>query len=117
MATIFLLPLFALCAAVGTGIRAIASTHDSARRRRIGTFAVNVLGAFALGVISGMEEDGLILLGIALLGSLTTFSSFIGQVVEAWDAGERQTAIGYLTLSIMGGLLAAWTGIELSSAI
>jgi fluoride exporter len=67
--------------------------------RAWGTFAVNVSGAFALGVLTGLEVtgDALLMLGTGLLGAYTTFST--------WIVEDR-----HLALSMLAGLAAAGLG-------
>ena len=67
-----------------------------------GTLAVNVLGAFALGVLhgAGVTGDALLLTGTALLGSFTTFSSWM---LESERLSEHDMR-GFAVANALGGL-------------
>jgi CrcB protein len=71
-----------------------------------GTLAVNASGAFALGVLAGAGAAGwtLRLAGAALLGSYTTFSTWLfesGALVEEGYAGRAvQNIIGSALLGL-----------------
>jgi CrcB protein len=73
-----------------------------------GTFVVNVTGAFALGLLTGLSVtgDALLVLGAGLLGSYTTFSTWM---VEARALGGRRMAV-YVAGSMAAGLVAAGAG-------
>jgi CrcB protein len=77
-----------------------------------GTFVVNVLGAFALGalVTSAPGTDGLAFLGVGVLGSYTTWSTFSVEVVRLGQQGERRNAITYLMATVVLGVAAAYGG-------
>ncbi len=63
-----------------------------------GTFTVNVLGSFFLGLatFSGVGGQTGLLVGTGLLGAFTTFSSFSFETVRLWERGERREAIANL---------------------
>jgi fluoride exporter len=67
-----------------------------------GTFAVNITGAFLLGLLVGfaLKGDALRLAGGALLGSYTTFSTWL---LETHRLGE-QGRLRLLALNIAGSL-------------
>ena len=116
MTGLLLFATVGLFAAVGTGLRVLASTHETDNRQRLGTLAVNVAGALLLGFVTARFGDmTLAVVGAGLLGSFTTFSSMIGQTVQAWDNGARGNAVGYLIASVAGGLFAAWCGLQLGN--
>jgi fluoride exporter len=58
----------------------------------VATFGVNIIGSFLLGLTFNMSEEWQILLGIALIGAFTTFSTFVHDVVRL----AREGAAGYL---------------------
>jgi CrcB protein len=82
-----------LGAALGATTRYVVG-HLLDRRVPWGTVLVNVLGSFALGVLSGLAVSGapMALLGVGFCGALTTYSAFAVQTV---DRGPR---IGLLTV-------------------
>ncbi len=90
-------------------------------KRHWGTFGVNVIACFSLGLIVGVQQgcDAAtgrlpLLLVTGFLGSFSTFSTFIG---ELWNAlAQRQLGEALLlgVGSILGGLLALRLGLLLS---
>ena len=108
---------------VGTLIRFSVGYWVSAHWPRhfyLATLAVNLLGCLVIGYlyaaflvrpdISPELRGGLI---IGLLGGLTTFSSFSLDGLRLLESGQLTTAFGYIGISVLGGLLAAWTGLTL----
>lgn len=108
---------------VGTMIRFGVAFWVSAHWPRhfyLGTLAVNLIGCLAIGYlyaaflmrpdISPELRSGLI---IGLLGALTTFSSFSLDGLRLLESGQFATAFGYIGISVLGGLLAAWAGLAL----
>jgi CrcB protein len=77
-----------------------------------GTLAVNLIGAFALGLLAGADVTGdtLLVLGTGLLGAFTTFSTWVHEVVGLWQAGRRRPAALLLGGALLGGLAAAALG-------
>ena len=61
-----------------------AVTRRTASPVPLGTLAVNLSGALLLGVLAGttLDHDAELLLGAALLGSYTTFSTWMLETVE-----------------------------------
>jgi fluoride exporter len=78
----------------------------------VGTLAVNVSGAFLLGVLAGaaIEGDARLLLGAGLLGSYTTFSTWMVETQRIEEAGRRRIAVTNIALSLFLGLAAAALG-------
>jgi fluoride exporter len=87
-------------------------------RKHWGTFGVNVVAAFALGLVVGLERSCggaaqrlLLLIGTGFFGSFSTFSSFIGEVHAELGQGHWGEA-ALLTLgSVLAGLLALKLGL------
>ena len=79
-----------------------------------GILAVNVSGAFALGVLAGaaLDEDTLRLAGAGLLGAYTTFSTWM---LQSHSLGPRLGALN-IAVSLVLGLVAVWLGRELGMA-
>ena len=78
---------------------------------------VNVLGSLVLGFLAGpipMRTGLLLLLGIGFCGSLTTFSSWILDVVKLLEGGQPLAATLLVLLSLVMGLAAAGVGLGLS---
>ena len=83
------------------------------------TLAINVVGAFALGVLPAIAALGRshrwsLLLGPCLLGGFTTVSAWAGQVRELAAAGQAPLAGLHLAATLGAGLLAAALGQRLA---
>jgi CrcB protein len=57
-----------------------------------GTFAVNITGSLVLGALAGatLSRDALLLAGVALIGSYTTFSTWMLESHRLAEQGRRQ---------------------------
>jgi CrcB protein len=89
-------------------------------RRHWGTFSVNVIACFALGLVVGLEQSCgeaarrlLLLLATGFLGSFSTFSTFVGELNAELTARRWDQAALLLAGSLLGGLLALRTGLLL----
>lgn len=88
-----------------------------------GTFAVNVVGGFLIGIFFGLasrgnswfETTGLLLLGTGFCGGFTTFSTFALENVSLLQKGEFTTITAYGLLSIVAGLALCRLGIWLTA--
>lgn len=78
----------------------------------LGTLAVNVSGAFLLGLLAGtaLDGDARLALGAGLLGSYTTFSTWMLETQRVGEAGKRRLAVANVVLSIVLGLAAVYLG-------
>lgn len=82
-----------------------------------GTLTVNLVGGFAMGMLTGLlarvggNEPWRLLLGVGVLGGYTTFSSFSLDVVTLAERGQMLTALGYVLLSVIGAILALFAGL------
>lgn len=76
--------------------------------------AINIAGCFLLGLLvtagGGLSPEVRNALGIGFLGGFTTFSTFGVQAVAEADGGRGATALFYVLVSVVGGLLAARAG-------
>lgn len=77
------------------------------------TFAVNLLGAFALGWFTTRLQEGLPLssyrrpfLGTGFCGALTTFSTMQVDLLDMVDAGAVGLALAYAVVSVVAGFAA-----------
>lgn len=111
--------------AVGTGLRAAVTgvVPTGAAAFPWAVLAVNLSGSLLLGYLAtrflAAEARSTLtmpLLGIGLLGSYTTFSTFAVDVVQLAEAGQPSLAAGYGAISLIAGLAAAWLGIRLARA-
>jgi len=79
----------------------------------------NLLGSFLLGVLAGpipWRAPLLLLGGIGFCGSLTTFSSWMLDLVRLRQQDQIQGALALLVASLVLGLAAAAAGLALSRA-
>jgi len=78
----------------------------------VGTLTVNVSGAFLLGLLAGVtvEGDTRLILGAGLLGSYTTFSTWMVETQRIEEAGRRRIAVTNIVFSVILGLAAAALG-------
>lgn len=77
-----------------------------------GTLTINSTGALLLGLLMGLAltGDALVLAGTALLGSYTTFSTWMLETHRLAEDGEMPLAIGNALLNITIGIGAAALG-------
>lgn len=85
----------------------------------LGTLAVNVSGAFLLGLLAGASigGDGRLLLGAGALGSYTTFSTWMLETQRLGELGKWRMAVTNLMLGIALGLAAAALGRQLGTLL
>jgi CrcB protein len=93
-------------------------------RRRVGRFplgilTVNGLGCLLLGLLhgAGVGGDDLLLSGTALLGSFTTFSTWMVQSERLAGEGETGLALVNVAGSLAVGLAAVVVGWALGTAL
>ncbi|RAH06055.1 MAG: fluoride efflux transporter CrcB [Methanobacteriota archaeon] len=81
------------------------------------TIAVNLLGAFLMGVVlaSAMQTETLLFIGTGLLGGFTTMSTFGVETVRLIQAQSTSAAVVYVLLNLLAPV-AAWAGWRLSEA-
>lgn len=84
----------------------------------LGTLAVNISGAFVLGLLVGvsLEGDRYLLAGTAVLGSYTTFSTWMLETQRLGEDGEAGGLFLNLVLSAAVGLGAAALGRAIGGA-
>lgn len=88
----------------------------------LATLLVNVSGSLLLGVVVGLADlgsaggpGGLALIGIGFCGAFTTFSSFALDLVSLVEARAWVVLGQYVGASVVGGVGAAWFGLQLVS--
>jgi CrcB protein len=82
-----------------------------------GTFTVNIVGSFVIGLVYGLSERSSILsqewrlfLAVGLCGGFTTFSSLSNDAFILLQGREFLSASLYITLSFFLGLVAVFVG-------
>ncbi|GDX44665.1 putative fluoride ion transporter CrcB [Bacteroidota bacterium] len=86
----------------------------------IGTFTVNMLGCFAIGLIVGMAEKSsmnqtnlTLLLASGFCGGFTTFSAFALENIQLLKNGLNVQSATYIIVSVAVGVALVKTGMTL----
>ena len=81
------------------------------------TFAIDLVGAFVLGMVSeyavlhpAVPRQIILLLQVGLCGGFTTFSTFSSEALKLLSSGRAGTALFYMVASMTLGLLAVYGG-------
>ncbi|MEM7094970.1 MAG: CrcB family protein [Actinomycetota bacterium] len=107
---------FVMLALVGTVVRAVVTANPPPGSIPWRTLALNCAGAFVLGWLLGSPlRHPSTAMTVALLGSLTTFSTVAGETSALLDDGHKRTAIAYVGLTLVVGITAARLGLELGA--
>lgn len=88
------------------------------------TFAINILGAFLLGMLMAaalkrgdIATPLVLLLGAGFLGGFTTFSTLAYESIVLLERGATGEALANVFGSGAAGLVAAWVGITLGRTL
>ncbi len=113
--------LIAIAGAIGTALRhavGLACVHWFGTAFPFGTLAVNVIGSFALGMVTGafsgaswFGSDLRLVLGVGLLGGFTTYSAFNLELLRMLEQGTSGKAAIYLLGTWIGALGAGAIGL------
>jgi CrcB protein len=85
-----------------------------------GTFAVNVIGSFVMGLAAGWfafktgtggPQHMRVLVTTGFLGGFTTFSAFSLDAVSLWERGEFGLAAAYVAGSVVISIAALFAGL------
>jgi fluoride exporter len=116
----------AIGGAIGSALRWWLATDLTTRAGivGIGTFAVNLAGAFALGLLVGLIEVrwsdmprwAAAGLGVGILGGFTTFSAFALDFIRHVEDGRWLLGLTYVTGTVVIGLAVAVAGLMLGRA-
>jgi CrcB protein len=84
-----------------------------------GTLAVNISGAFVLGLVVGLplRGDALLIAGAGALGSYTTFSTWMLESHRLGEEGELPLGIINVAASLIAGVGAAAIGRAIGGAL
>ena len=113
--------LVGLGAIPGAWLRLKAVNHfePMVPKKHWGTFLVNVIASFALGLVLALQESCTASRGVALLvgvgffGSLSTFSTFVVELLNTLQSRQFLQFAGLLVFSVVIGLLSAAAGYQL----
>lgn len=112
--------LVGLGGALGSMLRYAAYLLITVKHFPFGTFLVNIIGSFIIGIVLALslkDESFLnnwkVFLATGICGGFTTFSSFSAENVALLQNGKFGIALLYITLSIVLGIAAAWLGFKL----
>jgi CrcB protein len=78
-----------------------------------GTFTVNILGSFLIGLTFKSSDRAHDLLAIGFAGAFTTWSTFMLDLYLAYELKLSRDALINVSASLVFGLLAAWAGVQL----
>lgn len=113
--------IIAICGAAGCLARYLLSGwvyNQLGRNFPYGTFAVNILGAFLIGLIMELALRSTMIsanlrtgLTVGFLGGLTTFSTFSYETFRLLEDGEFVIATSNVLASVIVCLAFTWLGI------
>ena len=90
----------------------------------LGTFAVNILGSFLIGMFfvvlaekAQLSESWRPLIVVGFLGAMTTFSTFSLDALLLFEQGNYNIALFYIVSSVALCLLAAFAGMQVARAM
>ena len=125
--------MIAIGGALGSMARYASTTYvaplifkptDSTVQFPWGTFVVNLLGSFLIGLLYVVlvEKNNLsplyrLFFITGVLGGYTTFSAYSLEMLQLWQSGQIANAIGYALGSVVCGLLLAFGGMLLAQKI
>ncbi len=111
---------------VGSCLRYIISRNFNSYFEHffLGTFAVNILGSFLIGIILGLSAKGnylsqsqVLLLTTGFCGGFTTFSTFAFEKHSLLNSGELLHFSFYVLSSIITGVAAIALGLWISKLL
>lgn len=90
----------------------------------LGTFVVNIVGSFLIGVAyvllvekTTLPVEWRLFFITGILGGFTTFSAFSLEILQLWQEGHVLNALVYASISVVLGLLMAFVGMSLTQKI
>ncbi len=105
-----------LGAAIGAPARFLVDQYfKKFTDKPIGTFTVNILGSFLIGLTFATTDALHDFLAIGFAGAFTTWSTFIIDLYLGYETKRYKVAAANLVASISVGLLAAYLGYQLAS--
>lgn len=81
----------------------------------IGTFMINITGAFLLGFLTAKNPNNQIysFLGDGFLGAYTTFSTFMYEGFSLFNNNRKLNAVFYIAISLIIGIIGYFAGYSL----
>jgi CrcB protein len=105
-----------LGAAIGAPARFLVDQYfKKFTDKPVGTFAVNILGSFLIGLTFGSTDNWHDFLAIGFAGSFTTWSTFIIDLYLGYELKKYKVVAVNLVASLVFGLMAAHGGYLLAS--
>ena len=98
---------------LGAVMRYFISTRmNNSGRVPVGTLMVNLVGAFLIGCVFGVELSKMwtFFLASGLAGALTTFSTMNKELIELWRNDHKKKALLYVLITYCGGFILALLG-------
>lgn len=112
---------------IGTVMRYLVQVHIEkllGSTFPMGTFLINILGSFIIGVVYGLVDKGNLIgpewrlfLAVGLCGGFTTFSTFSADTLNLLKDNSFIQMLSYTGGSVLFGLLAVYFGIILARTI
>ena len=115
--------LVAMGGSVGAVLRWVADSIAPVSQAPIATLFVNLIGSFLLGAIMATYSLGLTskesvqLIGVGLLGSFTTMSTYALQTLEIGNSAGIASMAIYMSFTALGCPFMALGGWRLASAL
>lgn len=110
--------LVALGSALGAPARFLVDQYfKKFTENPIGTFIVNVLGSFAIGLTFARADVWHDFIAVGFAGSFTTWSTFMLDLYLGIRLKKNYAVLINFTASIIFGLLAAWLGVQVASGL
>ena len=107
--------------AIGSILRFCVQRFVNTNTVPYGTLLVNIGGCFLIGLLWGLLSRNIISQATGLLlisgfcGGFTTFSAFTYEGVQMMNDNRWLLLCGYIAASVIGGLLATFTGYKLTN--
>lgn len=111
---------------IGSSLRYIMTVvvnQRTAFQFPLATFSINVIGSFVIGIVLGvaskgsMDENIRLFFATGICGGFTTFSAFSAENLKMIQEGEMATALLYILLSVVFGLLAVAGGLIIGKSL
>jgi fluoride exporter len=86
------------------------------------TLFVNILGSMLIGIIIGLtlkdeqfSTNWKLFLATGICGGFTTFSAFSAENLDMLQQGKYILSLGYVCVTILCGIVAAWIGFKITA--